>query len=64
LIALPMSTWLASSRASVACRSGSPAAKLTIASRVHVMWSSHSLRIASWKAACRAVSVEEAAAEP
>ena len=40
----------------MACRSGSPPAKLTIARRVQVMWSSHSLRIASWKASWRAVS--------
>jgi hypothetical protein len=50
-----MSTWLRSSRASVVGRSGSPWAKLTIASHVHVTWPSHSLRIASWKAACLAV---------
>ena len=40
----------------MACRSGSPPAKLTIARRVQVTWSSHSLRIASWKASWRAVS--------
>src|SRR3954452_9258656 len=51
-----MSAWLRSSRSSVAWRSGRPAAKLTIASRVQVMWSSHSLRMPSWSATCLADS--------
>src|SRR5262245_55268953 len=49
-----MSAWLASNRSAVGPRSGSDAgvvAALTMYSRVQVMWSSHSLRIASWKAA-------------
>src|SRR3954454_890436 len=50
-----MSDWLRSRRAWVAARSGWPPAKLTIARRVHVMWSSQSLRIASCRRAALAL---------
>src|SRR5829696_7489681 len=49
-MALPMSTWFCSRRLVVGPLSGKSAAALTMNSRVHVIWSSHSLRIASWKA--------------
>src|SRR6478736_5550800 len=52
-----MSAWFCRSRFSVAVRSGRPPAKLTIARRVHVMWSSQSLRMSScsrWAFAVRA----------
>src|SRR5687768_14809531 len=49
-MALPISVWLASSRRTVASRSGRSrwtVALLTMNRRVHVMWSSQSLRIAA-----------------
>ena len=54
-----MSAWFWSSRSAVAARSGSASgvvAALTMYSRVHVMWSSHRLRIASWKAAAEGLT--------
>ena len=54
-MALPMSAWFASSRVAVASKPFEPSAKVTMASRVHVTWSSHSLRMASWNASCLAV---------
>ena len=54
-----MSAWFCRSRSSVAGRSGRPPAKLTIARRVHVMWSSQSLRMSScrrWAFAVRAAA--------
>src|SRR5690242_3156128 len=61
-MAAAMSDWLRSSLASVAGRSGAPAAKLTIARRVHVMWSSHSLRMPSCRRAARTLRVAAALA--
>src|SRR5688572_10764733 len=51
LIALPMSSWFFRSRFVVASLSGRSPVALTTKRRVHHTWSSHSLRIASWKAA-------------
>ena len=51
-MALPMSTWFASSRVAVASKLFEPSANVTIARRVHVTWSSQSLRMASWNASC------------
>src|SRR6185369_10359140 len=62
-----MSTWLASRRSTVGWRSGSEpdsVAALTRKSRVQVMWSSHSLRIASWKLARLAIALASACGEP
>jgi len=42
-------------------RHASPPAKLTIASRVHVMRCSHNLRMPSWKRCCLAVTAERGA---
>src|SRR4051812_17592388 len=56
-----MSVWLRSRRVSVAGRFLSPAAKLTMARRVHVMWSSHSLRMPSCRACWRALAAGVAA---
>src|SRR5215211_5878233 len=56
-----MSVWLRRRRVSVAEKSGRSWAKLTIARRVHVTWSSHSLRIASWNFACLAIALDETA---
>jgi hypothetical protein len=46
-----MSTWFFSSRSVVGPLPGKSAAALTMNNRVHVMWSSQSLRMASWKPA-------------
>ena len=42
--------WFCNNRSAVAGKPADPSAKVTIASRVQVMWSSQSLRIWSWKA--------------
>src|SRR6476660_8739715 len=47
-----MSVWFCSRRAVVAALSGRFASALTIKRRVHVMWSSHSLRMALLKSSC------------
>ena len=44
-MALPMSVWFRSSRPTVAWVSGESVVRLMIASRVHVTWSSQSLRM-------------------
>src|SRR5262249_9344501 len=51
-----MSAWLRSRRPTVALVSGDFVVRLMIASRVHVMWSSHSLRMAFPNATCLAVT--------
>src|SRR5215218_9605537 len=55
-----MSVWFLSSRATVASVSGVPLSRLMIASRVQVMWSSHSLRMSARKATAFADSAGEA----
>src|SRR5689334_20813623 len=51
-MALPMSSWFLSSLCAVASLSGRFPAALTIYSRVQVMWSSHSLRMAWLNSTC------------
>jgi hypothetical protein len=55
LMASPMSVWFCSRRPAVALNPADPSAKVTIARRVHVTWSSQSLRIWSWNATCSGV---------
>src|SRR4051794_2421657 len=62
-MALPISTWFCSSRWVVASLSGRSAAALTMYRRVHVMWSSHSLRMASRKARAGVGAAAEAEEE-
>src|SRR5918993_3733087 len=61
-MASPMSLWFCRSLSAVAPKPGDSSANVTIERRVQVMWSSHSLRIWSWKSLRATLGVLTAAA--
>src|ERR687898_662261 len=61
-MASPMSLWFCRSLSAVAPKPGDSSANVTIERRVQVMWSSHSVRIWSWKSLRATLGVLTAAA--